>query len=151
MKQFRDGAPLRRRAQAGMTLIEILVVVVIISILGALIVPNVIGRDDDARVTAAVTDLNALSAALNIYKLDNLTYPTSDQGLRALVEQPQTSPEAKNWNPRGYLSTNAVPSDPWGNEYQYISNGTDFDLYSYGADGQQGGEGYAADLKFGEL
>jgi type II secretion system protein G len=132
--------------QQGFTLIEIMVVVVIIGILGALIVPNLIGRADEARVTAAKTDLRAIANALDLYRLDNFTYPTTEQGLEALVKKPSGQPEAPNWNPDGYLKK--LPKDPWGREYLYISPGTQgaFDLYSLGADGREGGQGTAADI-----
>lgn len=132
--------------QRGFTLIEIMVVVVIIGILGALIVPNLIGRADEARVTAAKTDLRAIANALDLYRLDNFAYPATDQGLEALVSKPAGQPEAPNWNPDGYLKK--LPKDPWGREYIYISPGTQgaFDLYSLGADGREGGEGNATDI-----
>lgn len=132
-----------RAMQRGFTLIEIMVVVVIIGILAALIAPNIIGRDDQARVTAARSDLNAVSQALDMYKMDNFRYPTTDMGLQALVTQP---PEAKNWPQGGYLP--AMPKDPWGNPYVYIQPGANgpYDLVSLGADGREGGEGYDADI-----
>lgn len=132
-----------RPSQRGFTLIEIMVVVVIIGILAALIAPNIIGRDDQARVTAAKSDINAVAQALDMYKMDNFRYPTTDMGLEALVKQP---PEAKNWPQGGYLPT--VPKDPWGNPYVYLSPGVGgpYDLTSLGADGREGGEGYDADI-----
>jgi general secretion pathway protein G len=136
------------RQQRGFTLIEIMVVVIIIGLLAALVVPQLLSRVDDARVTKARTDIQALSTALTMYKLDNYTYPGTDQGLRALVQKPD-SDTAKNWRPGGYLSGGAVTKDPWGNDYQYGYPGThggDFDLYSLGADGQPGGEGVNADI-----
>ena len=138
-------------AQRGFTLIEIMVVVVIIGILGALIVPSILGRADDARVTAAKTDLRAVGNALDLYKLDNFTYPSTDQGLEALVTKPAGQPEAAAWNPDGYLKK--LPKDPWKRDYLYISPGSHgpFDLYSLGADGKEGGEGSAADLFSWEL
>lgn len=134
------------KKQQGFTLIEIMVVVIIIGILGALIVPNFIGRADDARITAAQSDLGSISTALNLYRLDNLHYPSTDQGLEALVTKPGGQPEAVNWNPEGYLKK--IPKDPWGKEYVYISPGTHghYDLYSMGDDGRDGGEGKAADI-----
>jgi general secretion pathway protein G len=137
--------------QRGFTLIEIMVVVVIIGILGALIVPSILGRADDARVTAVKTDLRAISNALDLYKLDNFTYPSTDQGLEALVSKPSGLPEAPSWNPDGYLKK--LPKDPWKRDYFYISPGAQgpFDLYSLGADGKEGGEGSAADVLSFEL
>lgn len=132
-----------RHLQRGFTLIEIMVVVVIIGILAALIAPNIIGRDDQARVTAAKSDLNAIAQALDMYKMDNFRYPGTDLGLEALVKQPA---EAKNWPQGGYLPT--MPQDPWGNPYVYVQPGVNgpFDLISRGADGREGGEGYDADI-----
>lgn len=135
------------KKQLGFTLIEIMVVVVIIGVLIGLVAPNILGRVDEAKVTAANADIATLQQALEMYKLDNQVYPSTDQGLQALVEKPSGSPEPRKWNPAGYLKK-GVPVDPWGNPYQYISPGSNgpFDLYSYGADGRDGGEGYDADL-----
>lgn len=139
------------RKQTGFTLIEIMVVVVILGILGALIVPNILGRTGEARVTAAKSDIKAIGNALNLYRLDNFNYPSTDQGLEALVSKPAGFPEAKNWNPEGYLQK--TPQDPWGNEYLYVSPGTNgpYDLYSYGADGKEGGEDQDQDILSWEL
>src|SRR5215831_11579072 len=117
-----------RRSNSGFTLIEIMVVVVIIGILGALIIPNVVGRDDQARATAVKNDLRAVANALEMYKLDNFHYPSTDQGLQALVSRPNGFPEAKNYNPNGYLKK--VPTDPWGTPIEYVNNGDTFDLFS---------------------
>jgi general secretion pathway protein G len=141
--------PRAPRRQAGFTLIEIMVVIVIIGIMAALVVPNLAGRQDQAQVTAAKSDLRALGNALEMYKLDNFSYPSSEQGLEALVEKPAGFPEPKNWVPGGYVKK--LPTDPWGNPYRYISSGTGFQLYSLGADGQEGGEGYAADLSYEDV
>ena len=126
---------LKRYKQRGFTLIEIMVVVVILGILAALVVPQVMNRPDQAKVTVAKGDIKAIGAALDMYKLDNYSYPSTQQGLDALVEKPGGNPQPKNWNRDGYLKR--VPKDPWGNEYQYLSPGTEgqYDLYSYGADG----------------
>ena len=131
--------------EQGFTLIEVMVVVVILGILAAILVPKVMDRPEQARLTKARQDIRALEAALNLYKLDNYVYPSTDQGLEALVEKP-SSPEPPNWKEGGYVDR--LPRDPWGNDYQYLSpgeNGT-FDLYSLGADGQLGGEGTAEDI-----
>jgi general secretion pathway protein G len=135
---------LRRAAQAGFTLIELMVVLVIIGVLAALIVPNVLERADDARVTAARTDVNNLMQALKLYRLDNQRYPTSEQGLQALVSKPSTEPVPPNWKP--YLEK--LPNDPWGRPYQYLNPGVkgEIDVMSLGADGQPGGEGKNADI-----
>jgi general secretion pathway protein G len=139
----------RRQTQGGFTLIEILVVVVIIGILGAVIVPNLLGRPDQARVTAAQSDLRSLSNALDIYRLDNFQYPSTDQGLQALVEQPSGFPEPKNYNPEGYIKN--LPTDPWGSPYVYERTPSGFRLVSLGADGTEGGEGLNADIHFEDL
>ncbi|WP_417594655.1 type II secretion system major pseudopilin GspG [Oceanospirillum sp.] len=138
------SAQRNRHKQQGFTLIEIMVVVVILGILGALVAPSILGRPDEARVTVAKNDIRSISNALDMYKLDNLRYPTNEEGLRALVEKPTT---AKNWNPDGYLPQ--MPEDPWGSAYIYKRPGEKsrhFDLYSLGADGQVGGEGTDADI-----
>lgn len=137
-----------RNRQRGFTLIEIMVVVVIIGILIGLVAPNILGRVDKARVTAAKADIGTLEQALEMYRLDNHSFPSTDQGLEALVAKPSGSPEAKNWNPEGYLKK-GLPQDPWGHPYQYVSPGQEsrpYDLYSLGADGREGGEGYDADI-----
>ena len=137
-------APRRFRRKRGFTLIELMVVLVIIGVLAALIVPNVLDRADDARVTAARTDVNNIAQALKLYKLDNLRYPTSEQGLQALVARPSTGPQPLNWKP--YLEK--LPADPWGRPYQYLSPGLkgEFDVFSFGADGKAGGTGRDADI-----
>ena len=139
------------KQQDGFTLIEIMVVVVILGILGALIVPNIMGRTGEARVTATQSDIRAIGSALNLYRLDNFNYPSTDQGLKALVSKPGGFPEAKNWNPDGYLPK--LPKDPWGNDYLYLSPGTHgkYDLYSHGADGKEGGEDDGQDILSWEL
>jgi general secretion pathway protein G len=139
-----QGRHLRGARQAGFTLIEVMVVVVILGILATLVVVNVVGSDDKARVTAAKSDLSAISQALDLFKLDNFTYPTTDMGLQALVIAPEN---ARNFPAGGYLKK--MPVDPWGNPYQYFapgSGGAPYDLMSYGADGVEGGEGNAADI-----
>ena len=135
-----------RRRAGGFTLIELMVVLVIIGVLAALIVPNVLGRADEAKITGARTDLQTIRQALKLYKLDNGNYPTPEQGLEALVQRPGGVPEARNWKEGGYLSR--LPRDPWGNPYQYLSPGRsgDFEVYTLGKDGQPGGEGYNADI-----
>jgi general secretion pathway protein G len=137
---------LNERKQGGFTLIEIMVVVVILGILAALVVPQVMNRPDQAKVTVAKGDIKAIGAALDMYKLDNYSYPSTQQGLDALVEKPGGNPQPKNWNRDGYLKR--LPKDPWGNDYQYLSPGTQgqFDLYSFGADGKPGGSDLNADI-----
>jgi general secretion pathway protein G len=132
------------RRAGGFTLIELMVVLVIIGVLAALIVPNMLDRAEDARVTAARTDVNNLMQALKLYKLDNLRYPTNDQGLQALVVKPTVGVIPPNWRP--YLDK--LPSDPWGHPYQFENPGLkgEIDVYSFGADGVVGGEGRNADI-----
>ncbi|UWR36610.1 MULTISPECIES: type II secretion system major pseudopilin GspG [Sulfitobacter] len=140
-----------RNPEAGVTLIEMMVVLVIIALVAAIIVPNVIGRPDEARATVAQSDIRAVSSALELYRLDNRTYPTTTQGLEALAVRPTSPPEPRNWVAGGYLT--AVPIDPWGNDYLYASPGQNggFDLMSLGADGAPGGEGANADIAHGQL
>lgn len=135
-----------RIAQRGFTLIEIMVVVVILGILAAVVVPNIMGRPDDARITKAKQDIRVLESQLNLYKLDNYNYPSTQQGLESLVSKPAGEPEARNYKSGGYIKT--LPKDPWGNPYQYLQPGTrgELDLFSLGADNQPGGEGPAADI-----
>jgi general secretion pathway protein G len=133
----------------GFTLIEIMVVVVILGILGALIVPNIIGRPDEARVTAARADISQIGNSLELYRLDNGVYPSSDQGLDALVEEPAGFPEPRNWNPQGYLKR--LPVDPWGEPYLYYSEDRKIEVYSFGADRKDGGEEIDADIRLSEL
>lgn len=141
---MRPEGSFRRAPQPGFTLIELMVVLVIIGVLAALIVPNVLNRADDARVTAAHTDVSRLMQALKLYRLDNQRYPSSEQGLSALVTRPTLPPEPPRWKP--YLDK--LPRDPWGRPYQYLNPGThgEIDVFSFGADGQPGGEGNDADV-----
>ena len=137
---------LSTRLETGFTLIEIMVVVVIMGILAALIVPKLMGRTDDARIIAAKQDIATVMQALKLYKLDNQRYPTSEQGLQALIAKPVTGPEAKGWKTGGYLDK--LPKDPWGNPYQYLYPGIrgEIDVISLGTDGQPGGTGNDADI-----
>jgi general secretion pathway protein G len=138
--------PRRRRRPRGFTLIEIMVVVIILGLLAAVVVPQIIGKVDEARVAKAKQDIQSLETALTMFRLDNSKYPSSEQGLGALVSQPN-DPSIKHWKPGGYLQR--VSKDPWGNDYQYVLPGThgkEYDLYSMGADGAPGGEGLNADI-----
>ena len=138
--------PLAGTAARGFTLIEIMVVVVIMGILAALIVPKLMGRTDDARIIAAKQDIATVMQALKLYKLDNQRYPTTEQGLQALIAKPTVGPAADGWKTGGYLDK--LPKDPWGNPYQYLSPGIkgELDVFSLGADGQPGGAGNDADI-----
>ena len=134
-----------RPSEAGLTLVEMIVVLAIIALVAALIVPNVIGRPDEARVTVANTDIKTIGAALKMYRLDNGDYPTTQQGLKALVERSSTPPVPASFPAEGYLPD--VPSDPWGNPYVYTAPAPGgFALMSLGKDGKPGGEGLDADL-----
>lgn len=135
-----------RSGSRGLTLIEVMVVIVILGILAALIIPSVISRPDDARVVAAKQDVSTIVQALKLYRLDNHRYPTTEQGLQALVSPPTAPPNAPNWKSGGYLER--LPKDPWGNPYLYLNPGVrgEIDVFSYGADGIQGGTGRDADI-----
>lgn len=139
-----------KRKQSGFTLIEIMIVVVILATLGALIVPNLIGQDDRARVVAAKSDLGALANALELYRLDTGRYPTADQGLKALIEKP-ANVAARYWNPGGYLKKKRLAQDPWDGPYQYRHDRGGYKLFSLGKDGRPGGEGYDADLHYSDI
>ncbi len=134
------------RRQGGFTLLEVMVVVVILGILAALVVPKIIGRPEEARRIAAKQDIASLMQALKLYRLDNHRYPSTEQGLQALVTRPTTAPLAPNWKAGGYIER--LPKDPWGNPYQYLNPGLhgDIDVFSFGADGAPGGEGDDADI-----
>ncbi|HZF26986.1 MAG TPA: type II secretion system major pseudopilin GspG [Steroidobacteraceae bacterium] len=134
------------RRVAGFTLIEILVVVVIIGILAAIVAPKIMGRIDDAQIAKARQDIRVYETALNLFRLDNYKYPTTDQGLQALVQQP-ADPGIRNWKQGGYVDS--LKKDPWGYDYQYVNpgtHGTEYDLFTLGADNQPGGEGINADI-----
>ncbi|WP_390915542.1 type II secretion system major pseudopilin GspG [Pseudosulfitobacter sp. SM2401] len=132
---------------AGFSLLELMVVVVILSILALVIVPRVIDRPDQARAARAQSDIAAVASAVQLYRLDNFRYPTTEQGLAALVTRPNTDPAPANWANAGYMDR--LPVDPWGQPYQYLAPGvhdTDFDVFTYGADGISGGSGADADI-----
>ena len=137
-----------RRLPRGFTLIEIMVVITILGILAALIVPRVVGRTDDARIAAAKQDIASLLQALKLYRLDNGSYPSTEQGLKALLAKPTIEPMPQNWKQGGYLERSSPPKDPWGNDYKYLNPGLkgEIDVFSYGRDGASGGEGVDADI-----
>jgi general secretion pathway protein G len=145
---MRDPRNHRLFTQHGFTLIELLVVILILGLLIGVVGPRLIGRTDDAKVSTAKIQIEGLSSALKMYKLDNGSYPSTEQGLEALVTPPQSGDAAKNWKKGGYLEKGKIPKDPWGNDYVYLSPGAhgDFDLMSYGADGVAGGEEYNKDV-----
>ena len=145
MKIQQSMADRRQHREAGFTLIEIMVVVVILGILAALVAPNVISRIDDAQINRAKQDIRAVESALHLYRLDNFKYPSTDQGLDALVNQP-ADPSIRNWRQGGYLDK--LPVDPWGATYQYLYPGQngEFDVFTLGADQQPGGEGINSDI-----
>ncbi len=138
------------RLRRGFTLIELLVVIVILSILATFVGIRIMGKPEEARRTQAQIQIQALENALKMYKLDNGEYPTTEQGLKALVEKPATGTIPRSWREGGYLDKSKVPKDPWKNDYIYmfpgVRNANGFDLFSYGSDGQQGGEGDNVDI-----
>ena len=142
---------IKKSAQQGFTLIELMVVIVILGILAGVVVPRIMDNPDKARVAKAKHDITALGSALDVYRLDNFVYPTTDQGLEALVSQPSGNPAAPNWKAGGYIKK--LNKDPWGNDYLYLSPGQhgEVDIYSLGADGAPGGEGVFADIGSWEI
>ena len=140
-------------SEKGFTLIELMVVIVILSILAVWVAPKIMGRPDQAKQVKAKVDIQGFETALKLYKLDNGQYPTTDQGLEALVTKPDTGQTAKNWRTGGYIEKGKIAKDPWGNEYVYLSPGVhaDFDITSYGADGEPGGEEYNQDINNWEI
>lgn len=139
-------AQTRRRTERGFTLIEIMVVVVILGILASYATLKILDKPDEARIVAAKNDIRTITSALKLYRLDNSTYPSTEQGLRALTEKPQAGQVPRNWKQGGYLEN--LPRDPWGGDYQYVYPGVrgEYDVFSYGADNQPGGDGYNADI-----
>ncbi|WP_419209184.1 type II secretion system major pseudopilin GspG [Photobacterium leiognathi subsp. mandapamensis] len=135
-----------QQKQRGFTLLEVMVVIVILGVLASLVVPNLLGNKEKADQQKVVTDISALEQSLEMYKLDNSVYPTTDQGLEALVSKPSSSPEPRNYRDGGYIKR--LPKDPWGYEYQYVMPGEhgSIDIFSLGADGQEGGDGVNTDI-----
>ena len=143
----------RKMNRRGFTLIEVLVVVVILGILATLVVPRIMERPEQARRMKAIIQIKNFETALKLFKLDNGFYPSTEQGLEALIQKPTTGKIPQNWREGGYLEGGRVPLDPWGNPYIYLCPGlhSDFDIISYGRDGMEGGEGYDADIKSWEI
>ncbi|MGB5230957.1 MAG: type II secretion system major pseudopilin GspG [Desulfoprunum sp.] len=143
----------RHSAEAGFTLIELLVVLVIIGILAGYVGPKIMGHPEEAKRTKAAMQIQGIETALNLYKLDNGTYPSTEQGLQALVEPPTAGILPPKWRDGGYLEKSKVPLDPWGNDFVYLSPGVhgDYDLSSYGIDGEAEGEGDSADINNWEI
>ncbi len=140
----------KKRSMRGFSLIELMIVVVILGLLAGVLVPRIMDRPDEARVTAAKTDIRTLEQALRLYYLDNGRYPTTEQGLQALISRPESEPVPRNWRSRGYLEASSVPRDPWGNEYIYRSpgdQGRDYEIISLGADGKEGGTGFDSEIR----
>jgi general secretion pathway protein G len=137
----------------GFTLIELMVVIVILGILAGLIVPRIMGRPEEAKQLKAKMQIESLETALKLYKLDNGMYPDTEQGLQALIEEPETGIVPKNWRKQGYLEKGRLPKDPWGNEFVYLSPGAhgDYDIISYGADGVPDGEDKNRDINSWEI
>ncbi len=153
MFQRRKEATEHRSGNTGFTLIELMVVIVILGILAGLIIPRIMGRPEEARQMKAKVQMESIETALRLYKLDNGDYPTTEQGLQALVEPPTVGELPRAWRKGGYLEKGKMPKDPWENDYIYLCPGLhgDFDLISYGADGQPGGEDKNADINSWEL
>lgn len=139
-----------KKGQRGFSLIELMIVIVILGLLASMLVPKIMDRPNEARVTKAKMDMKALDSALKLYKLDTGRYPTTEQGLQALITKPETRPVPRNYRKGGYLDSASAPVDPWGYDYIYRSPGEDgrpYELISLGADGMEGGEDYDADIK----
>lgn len=138
----------------GFSLIELMVVIVILGLLATFLLPKIINRPDEARVTKAITDIKTIESALKMYKLDSGIYPNTEQGISALIKKPSSEPIPKNWKKGGYLDSSSLPVDPWGKEYIYRSPGDedrDYEIISFGSDGKEGGEDTAADIKNYEI
>jgi len=140
--------------QDGFSLIELMIVVVILGLLAGMLVPRIMDRPEEAKVTKAKTDMRTIESALRFYRLDNGRYPTTKQGLDALIHKPKTKPEPRNWRSGGYLETSSLPTDPWDNKYIYRcpgEDGRDYEIICLGADGKEGGTAFARDIKSWEL
>jgi general secretion pathway protein G len=138
-----------RKKRGGFSLIELMVVIVILGLLAAIVVPNLVGKSDDAKVKLTTVQMKQLEEALNLFRLDNGRYPTSEEGLEILIEKPD-SLDLPNYSTGGYLGGKSVPKDPWGNKYLYFKNGSSFEIISLGGDGEEGGEEIDADIKYSD-
>lgn len=141
---------MNRKNQKGFTLIELMVVIIILGLLAGLVLPKILGREEEARVTTAKTQIRNLEGGLDQFKLDNGFYPSTDQGLDALIRKPEAGRIPTNWKEGGYLKPARIPKDPWGKDYLYFSpgnEGREYEIISYGADGEQGGDGKNADIE----
>jgi general secretion pathway protein G len=153
-KEDFEMEPPRRQGEKGFTLIELMIVVVILGILATLLIPRIMERPEEARMMKARVDIKTIESALKLYKLDNGTYPTTEQGLLALIKKPESAPLPKQWKEGGYIEEKAVPKDPWDNPYYYVSpapDGKDYSITSYGADGEPGGTGKNADISTSDV
>ncbi len=153
MKHIKKDFFVCLKNENGFSFLELMVVVVILGILATYVAPKFMGRADDARSVKAKVDIAAIETSLKIYRLDNGHYPTTEQGLLALVEKPTTEPVPSNWSEKGYFAKQRVPKDPWGREYLYLSPGVhdEYDVISYGADGAPGGDGKNKDINSWEI
>lgn len=145
---------MNKAASGGFSLLELMIVIVILALLATALVPNLMDRPDEARVTKAKMDIRQIEFALKLYKLDNGNFPTTDQGLKALIMKPDTKPEPRNYRSGGYLESSDTPKDPWGNEFIYRApgdSGRNYDIISLGSDGEEGGEGFAQDINSWEI
>ncbi len=143
-----------KNSMYGFSLIELMIVIVILGLLASVLVPKIMDRPDEARVTKAQVDMRQLEFALKLYKLDNSGYPSTEQGLEALISKPDTGKEPRNYRESGYLEAESIPTDPWGEEYIYRSPGEgnrDYEIISLGADGKEGGSGADADIRNWEI
>ncbi len=134
----------------GFSLLELMIVLVILGLLAGLLVPKIMDRPDEAKATKARMDMRTIESALRFYRLDNGVYPTTEEGLTALIKKPESNQALRNWRSGGYLEASGVPKDPWGNDYIYRSpggEGRDFEIISLGADGKEGGTGFNSDIR----
>lgn len=139
-----------RNSRRAFSLVELMVVVVILGLLASVVVPNLIGKSDDAKQKLVTVQMNQLHEALKLFRIDIGRYPTTQEGLQALVKQPKESPEFDNYTTNGYLGKSSVPLDPWNNEYVYMSNGQNIEIISFGADGEENGDGINKDIKLSD-